>query len=227
MNGVHDMGGTHGFGPVRPEPHDAEGQYVPPGMRAMAVMFLMSRAGLCNGDEQRWAIEQIEPAEYLGSDYFRRWQLAAERLLAEKGVATADELAARWALVQANPAAPLPAAGEAATATARAILARLPQPAAGTEPPSARFRAGDRVMTRNTHPVHHTRLPRYARGKRGEVAIVNPVAPLPDARAHGLGPNPQTVYTVRFPARELWGESAEPNASVSLDLWECYLDPAE
>ena len=37
---------------------------------------------------------------------------------------------------------------------------------------------------------------------------------------------PQPVYAVRFDGTEVWGESAEPNSSVCLDMWEAYLVPA-
>jgi nitrile hydratase subunit beta len=48
----------------------------------------------------------------------------------------------------------------------------------------------------------------------------------PDANAHGLGEQPQMLYSVRFTGRELWGDSAEPDQVVYLDLWDSYLDPA-
>jgi nitrile hydratase len=90
---------------------------------------------------------------------------------------------------------------------------------------SPRFAAGQAVVTRNVHPTGHTRLPRYARGKRGAVATHRGCHVFPDTNAHGLGEQPQHVYSVRFTARELWGEAADPNPHVYLDLWESYLLP--
>jgi len=90
----------------------------------------------------------------------------------------------------------------------------------------SRFAPGDAVVGRNVHPTGHTRLPRYARGKRGVIAAVRGYHVFPDTHAHGLGEQPQHVYAVRFDARELWGEAAEPRQFVYLDLWESYLDPA-
>ena len=81
-------------------------------------------------------------------------------------------------------------------------------------------------MTRNVHSTGHTRLPRYARGKRGVIAHLHGAHTFPDTNAHGLGEQPQPLYNVRFEARELWGDSAEPRETVSLDLWDSYLDPA-
>jgi nitrile hydratase len=85
---------------------------------------------------------------------------------------------------------------------------------------------GQRVRARNINPVGHTRLPRYARGKTGTVERDHGVYVLPDTNAHFLGEKPQHVYSVRFTARELWGEQASPRDSVYLDMWDDYLEPA-
>jgi len=45
----------------------------------------------------------------------------------------------------------------------------------------------------------------------------------PDTNAHYLGEKPQTFYSVRFAARELWGQQAAPQDSIYLDLWDDYL----
>jgi nitrile hydratase len=66
-------------------------------------------------------------------------------------------------------------------------------------------------------------LPRYARGKRGVIDTHRGCHVFPDTHAHGLGEQPQHVYSVRFEARELWGDVAEPNQRLYLDLWESYL----
>ena len=89
-----------------------------------------------------------------------------------------------------------------------------------------RFKAGERVVARNLNPPGHTRLPRYARGKRGVVDRDHGVFIFPDASAMGLGPKPQHLYSVRFDARELWGPQASPRDAVSIDLWDDHLDPA-
>src|SRR5262249_54887585 len=89
----------------------------------------------------------------------------------------------------------------------------------------ARFAVGDHVLTRNLNPHGHTRLPRYARGKRGVIVTHHGAHVFPDSNAHGLGENPQHLYTVRISARELWDDAAEPNECVLIDLWESYLAP--
>ena len=93
--------------------------------------------------------------------------------------------------------------------------------------PPPRFAVGDAVVARNIHPAGHTRLARYVRDKRGVVNLVHPPELLPDTNAHGLGKHMQVVYNVRFDARELWGSSAESRQTVSIDLWDSYLDPSE
>ena len=45
--------------------------------------------------------------------------------------------------------------------------------------------------------------------------------------AHGQGEQPRTLYSVRFDAREIFGEAAEANQRIYLDLWESYLEPGE
>jgi nitrile hydratase len=47
----------------------------------------------------------------------------------------------------------------------------------------------------------------------------------PDTNAQAQGEHPQHVYAVRFEARELWGEGAEPGTCVHLDCFEPYLEP--
>ncbi len=89
-----------------------------------------------------------------------------------------------------------------------------------------KFKAGDKIVTRNINPTGHTRLPRYMRGKRGVVESDHGVFAFPDTSAHGKGETPQHVYSVRFTARELWGSSASDRDSLYLDVWDDYMDPA-
>lgn len=89
-----------------------------------------------------------------------------------------------------------------------------------------RFKAGDKVVARNVNPQHHTRLPRYIRGKRGTIRAHHGGFAFADTRAHAQGDQPQHVYSVRFDARELWGPEASPHDAVYIDLWETYIDPA-
>jgi nitrile hydratase len=89
-----------------------------------------------------------------------------------------------------------------------------------------RFKAGDAVRARDLNPHGHTRLPRYAKGRAGEVVRLHGAHVLPDSNAHFRGEAPEPLYTVRFSARELWGEAANPRDNVCLEMWERYLEPA-
>ncbi len=102
---------------------------------------------------------------------------------------------------------------------ARGSSARVDSPVA------PRFSAGDFVRTRNIHPTGHTRLPRYARDKRGVVAADHGVFVFPDAHAHSQATKAQHCYSVRFTGRELWGPHADPHSSVYIDLWDDHLEP--
>jgi len=90
----------------------------------------------------------------------------------------------------------------------------------------AKFKRGERVLTRNIHPHGHTRLPRYARARHGTIACDYGVFIFPDTHAAGEGAKAQHLYSVRFSARELWGAQGSPGDAVYLDLWDDYLDPA-
>jgi hypothetical protein len=85
---------------------------------------------------------------------------------------------------------------------------------------------GGRLVARNINPPTHTRLPRYIRGKHGVVQHNHGGFAFADTRAHGLGDQPHHVYSVRFEARELWGDDAAPRDAVYIDLWEPYIEPA-
>ena len=93
-----------------------------------------------------------------------------------------------------------------------------------------RFSAGDSVRVRLDDPVHHTRVPRYLRGRRGVVAEYQGDYPLPDTvvLTNGADRTTQPLYGVRFRAEELWGPgqaTTEGPFEVWVDLWESYLEP--
>ena len=223
MDGIHDLGGMHGFGPVERE--ENEPPFHAPWEAAVVALMRASRAaGVYNIDEFRHGVERMVPAVYLGSTYFERWLDGITRLLVEKGVISTEELAERTARFSAHPDAPLPAAAPTPAWRSGAP----PEPASSFRAPAAppRFAVGAAVLTRALHPTGHTRLPRYARGKRGVIAAHRGCHVFPDTNAHHRGEQPQHVYGVRFDACELWSEAAEPNAPVYLDLWESYLLPA-
>ena len=210
MNGVHDLGGMHGLGPVEVEANepvfhdDWEA-------RTFAVMNLAGATGLYNVDELRHAIERMAPAEYLTTPYYVHWLHAMEDLMAAKGVTGEAEM------VPLAPALPKDMVGPVVATGAAARMAVDAPP---------RFQAGDHVTAKTINPTTHTRLPRYVRGKTGVVQGDHGGFVFPDTRAHGQGDKPQRVYSVRFTAQELWGPAASACDSLYIDLWDDYIDPA-
>jgi nitrile hydratase len=217
MNGVHDMGGMDGFGPLVREANEPV-FHAGWERRLFAMVNLAMRAAEVNIDEFRHAIERIPPGRYLASSYYERWLAALETLLVERGVITREELLAKF-----NDPAEVGGA-EIAIAVRTAAPDAIKEKRAAKSP-RARFVKGDRVRARNINPSGHTRVPRYARGKRGVVARDWGVFVFPDTNAHHAGTKPQHCYSVEFEARELWGKSAEGREKVLIDLWEDYLEP--
>jgi nitrile hydratase len=219
MNGPQDLGGQMGFGPVAPE-KDEPYFHADWEKRALGLTLCAGAMGHWNIDESRHARESLHPADYYSSSYYEIWIKALEVLLDRHGFVNADELAAGRAL------------GEGTRPKRVLKGADVPAVLAGGGPCNrpvetpARFRAGDRVRTKNFSPTGHTRLPRYARGKIGMIDAVRGGYVFPDTNAHGRGENPQWVYTVVFDAGEIWGEGADPTLSISIDAWESYLEPA-
>jgi nitrile hydratase len=218
MDGVHDMGGMHGFGKVEPEPNEPV-FHAPWEGRTYAINRALGYTGIWTIDETRAGIERLPPAVYLGSSYYRKWELRLENLLVEKGLADADEIAAGHALRAGKALKRTMKAADVANALSRGSFAR---PAQGP----ARFKPGDKVRTKNIHPQTHTRLPRYARGKTGVIEAIRGCHVYPDMVAIGKGEDPQWVYTVLFDGRELWGEASDPSLKVSIEAFEPYLEHA-
>lgn len=220
MNGPQDLGGMHGFGPVLREENEPL-FHAPWERRAFALTLAMGATGAWNLDMSRHARESLPPATYLASSYYEIWTRGLERLLVDRGLVTADEIAAGRALA---PPAPLPRGPLAADKVAAGLARGAPTDRPASEPP--RFAIGDRVRTKVMNPTGHTRLPRYARGKVGTVAMHHGAHVFPDTHAHGEGEAPRHLYTIVFEGPELWGAEADPTISVSIDAWDSYLEPA-
>jgi len=220
MNGVHDLGGMHGFGPVVREQNEPV-FHSDWEKRAFAVALTTMGRGVCNVDEFRRAIERMPAASYLAATYYEKWLYAIESLLVEKGVATREEIASGHAAAPA-PANPPESVGGGSRGVESFYDSAVKLRFDKSFKPG--FKAGDRVVARNFNPEHHTRLPRYARGKRGVIRYDQGVFVFPDTHAHGQGGKPQHVYTVVFEAKELWGPDSNGRAPVYLDCWEDYLE---
>jgi nitrile hydratase subunit beta len=201
-----DLGGQDVRGAIVQE---LEGElfHAPWEPRVMALVVAMGPTGLSNIDMNRAARETLP--NYRDLSYYEIWLAALEKLAAQKGVLGEHP---------PHPQRVLRADQVAATIGKGSAFRRSP-----AHP--ALFAVGDRVRTRAFQPAHHTRLPGYARGKRGVVERVHGAHVFPDTNSQGLGESPQWLYTVAFDAKELWGAAHEPTAVISVDAWEPYLEP--
>jgi len=219
MNGPHDLGGQMGFGAVAPEADEpyfhAEWE-----KRALGVTLCAGAMGHWTIDESRHERERLHPAIYYGSSYYEIWIRALERLLERHGFVTAAELkTGEVSVASTQPRRVLRATDVAG------VLARG-GPCDRSVAGRTRFTEGQRVRARNIHPAGHTRLPRYVRGHAGRVETVHGGFVFPDTNAHGHGEQPERLYTVVFDATELWGAEADPTLTISVDVWESYLERA-
>lgn len=217
MNGVHDMGGMDGFGKVEPEANEPV-FHAPWEGRVMAMVRALGANGGLNIDAQRFSRESLPPEVYLTSSYYQKWFYALENMMIERGLLGRDEVKAGRSLHESPPLK----RGTFTLADVPRVAVRGSFAREASAP--AIFKPGDRVRTKNINPPTHTRLPRYVRGHAGVVERINGCHVFPDSAAHGLGENPQWLYTVVFDARELWGDDADPTLKVSIEAFEPYLE---
>ena len=218
MNGVHDMGGQQGMGPVQYEKNEPV-FHATWEARIYALNRAMRALRKWSIDTDRHALELLPPVDYLRWSYYERWLNRLVVQVVKYGLVAQEELES----------------GKAAPGSAKATPALTPDMArsidrgipSSTEPSIAPlFKVGERVRARNINPAGHTRLPRYARGKTGHIIRDHGVYAFPDTNAMFRGEKRQHLYSVRFAARELWGVEAAPRDAVYLDLWDDYLEPA-
>ena len=219
MNGVHDMGGMDGFGKVEAEPNEPTFHHHWDG-RVMAMVRAVGANGGLNIDMQRFSRESLPPEDYLSSSYYKKWFLAFEQLMIERGMIAKDEVEAGHSLHRNSPLK----RGTFTTSDVERVMTRGSFRREPTAP--ATFAVGDRVRTKNINPLTHTRLPRYVRGHTGTIERVNGCHVFPDSAAQGKGDNPQWLYTVVFSGRDLWGADADPSLKVSIEAFEPYLEKA-
>ena len=204
MDGMHDLGGKQGFGPVRHGP-DAAVFHAEWEKRINALYGLAVRHGVFNMDEYRHAIERMEPKHYIGAGYYERTLTSLATLCVERGVVSQTEIEALAAGV--FPLARPLGRGRSNVATRQA------------------FECGDRVRVRADHVSGHVRMPSYIRGKTGVVVKQSPLYPFPDAHAHGVPSEDEPTYDVRFASRDLWPDAAD-EAWVHVGVFQSYLDRA-
>ncbi len=218
MNGIHDLGGMDNFGPIEVEANEPV-FHEDWERKIYALTIGLLPAGYCNIDEMRRTTENIDSAIYLQAKYYQKWVLTLESILLEKNVLTQEEIETGKSIRTEG--------GDSRPAAPKEMLEFAmsnPMPASLDVEIDAKFKVGDEILAKNIHPLHHTRTPRYIRGKRGVILKDYGVFLLADTNAHGGPDKPQHVYSVQFMARELWGEEANANDSVCIDLHDDYLD---
>ena len=204
MDGIHDLGGMHGFGPVDVEPDEPVFHELWEG-RIFGLAGGALGAGGFSTPMFRHAIERMEPGHYLTSGYYEHWLTAVTTLLVESGMISADELPA---------GAPL------------SLPPRVGPDDVPAAPGGHAFALGDRVRVRDLQFAGHTRCPRYIRGRVGTIVRVDAPANVPELEAHRNEKVEEPTFGVGFAARELWGPQADPRATVHVDLYARYLEPA-
>jgi nitrile hydratase subunit beta len=217
MNGIHDMGGMQGMGPIEYEKSEPV-FHAPWEGRVLAMMRAVTATGKLEGG-LRPPIESLTAFEYLRMSYYEKWLTSLTVRMVASGLVTRAEIENGHAAEGSGKSVPALSAADAP-----AFMRRIPPMRKDQVAP--RFQIGQHVRARNINPVTHTRLPRYVRGKAGTIERDRGVATLPDTYLYGLGEKPQHVYSVRFSARELWGDQASAQDAVYVELWDDYLEPA-
>jgi nitrile hydratase beta subunit len=216
VNGIHDMGGMQDMGSIRPA--KTEPVFHAPWEGRMYAMW-MAVPGDWSISADRFQRELLPPADYLRLAYYERILTSLVELLVKSKLVTSAELHSGKPSAPVEPGMHVLKASEVASVVAKGA------PSTRDVAATPHFHAGQRVRARNINPVGHTRLPRYARGKVGTVERDHGVFVFSDTDAHGLGEKPQHVYSVRFVARDLWGNQAHASDSVYVDLWDDHLEP--
>ncbi len=215
MDGIHDLGGKLGYGPVdvnepeEPFHADYEGR-----------IWGMTRTAKAPGitiDWWRHIRELIGKDDYLNRSYFDSWAQTHIASMIDGGVFTFAELE--------SGKSETPPLGQVETTDYDGVLALNKTMAFRFDAPvdsKPAFKVGQSVVTNAKGHAGHTRLPEYARAKRGLILSYRGAHIFADDSAKG-DEWAQHLYTVSFSATELWGDGANEKDSVSLDLWEDYL----
>jgi len=217
MNGIHDMGGMQGMGPIEYEEKEPV-FHAPWEGRVLAMTRAVTATGKLQGG-LRPPIESLTAFEYLRMSYYEKWLTSLTVRIVASGLLTRAEIENGHTAEGSTKSVPA-----LSVADVPAFMRRIPPMRKDDVAP--RFQIGQHVRARNINPVTHTRLPRYVRGKAGTIERDRGVATLPDTNVYGLGEKPQHVYSVRFSARELWGDQAAAQDAVYAELWDDYLEPA-
>ena len=218
MDGIHDMGGMDGFGPI-PIKNKEPVFHATWEARVWAMNTALGAWGEWNIDAGRYTLEQLDPALYLSSSYYQRWLYRTENLLVDHGLVSREEIETPPANRNTNISREPLSLDDILTRQRNTRSARL------NDEVAPRYHMGDQVRARNIHPKGHTRIPRYVRGRLGVIDRDHGVFIFPDTNAVFAGKRPQHLYSVCFTAREIWGAEAVITDKVYVDMWDDYLEP--
>ncbi|MBP1154148.1 MULTISPECIES: nitrile hydratase subunit beta [unclassified Paenibacillus] len=231
MNGIHDVGGMDGLGPVEWEENEPVFHRPWEGRLRAIHMLASKKHKFYHLDESRSTLERIHPVYYMGSSYYQLWLLRTESLLIQKGVLAEEELNERMAQLSPDYT---PQSHLQPYRTIRPMISPSDRKVvidttSGSKQPNEsiqpKFSPGTVVTAKMISPLGHTRIPRYVRGKQGVIDSIHGIFTLPDAKVHAGIDLYQTVYRVRFEAQHLWGKDASPKDKLYIELWEDYLEP--
>ena len=215
MDGIHDLGGRQGFGAI--EVYEPEEPFHEPWeARVRGIVNAISRPSDWSIDWFRHCRELIDPTDYLTRPYFDQWLQTYAAMMVNSGVATVEELASGQAKSSAPDLPPPMTAEDVGKKKASKSFERE------IDAPSV-FTLGDSVRVKSHGVPGHTRLPAYARGRRGRIEAYHGAHIFPDANAHGED-RAEPLYTVGFDAAELWPEAEGRRERVFLNMWESYLE---
>lgn len=204
MDGMHDLGGKQGFGPVVKNVGKKAVYRHSWEAKAHAISGRMVALGIYNMDEYRHAVERMSPSWYMNAMYYERILAAVSSLCVEKGVVSADALneKAGHVVPLVRPIGP----------GRQALIVDT-------------FVVGEQVRVKNEFFGGHTRMPAYIRGKTGLIVALSPRCPYPDAGAHGLQSDMQATYDVRFNSEDLWPDASD-KAKIHVNVFAAYLERA-
>jgi nitrile hydratase len=219
MDGIHDLGGREGFGPIRWK-SDEHGQAFHEEWQARVWAIAMLMFAKWRRDDSGWTpdwfrhvLERIDPADYLTMNYFDKWVQSCTAVLIDEGTFDLDDFVSG---VSSARSAGVERLGERAE----------PGQTSPTGAADAMFVIGAAVQAKSTIGAMHTRLPSYIRGRSGLIDAHHGMQPLADASARGEVKR-EHLYTVVFTASELWPEATDRKDRIYIDLWESYLVPSE
>ena len=210
MDGVHDLGGREGYGPV--DLHD-DGVFLHEWeKRSFGLALAAAVLGVNTSTSQhRHSVERMDAVHYLTTRYYEHWATGLITRMVETGKVDLAEAEER--------------------AGGRIPLSRpeVAVPGEVPDPPAVAPAVGDRVRVRLWHPRGHSRCPQFVKGKVGTVVRLDPPAQVPDLEAHvRTAVRTEPICCVRFDPADLWGnDDGAERCAVHVDLWTCYLDVLE